>query len=148
MSVAKLLQRELKIDEIKNFYLDINNLQVDNISRLYHSDCVYQDPFTRTTGLEAFHSYLSARSNRLNNARIEFLDQTLSNGHIYLKWNLYVASNKPDHAPIMARGMSQILYNNKIYYHEDLYNLNELIFDHVPILGFATRLVRKNLGNP
>ena len=47
--------------------------------------------------------------------------------------------------PICVRGMTHIKYNEKIYYHEDCYDLGAMIYEHVPVLQKIIRFIKNKL---
>jgi hypothetical protein len=49
-------------------------------------------------------------------------------------------------AIITVRGMTHLLFTNKIYYHEDSYDLGALLYEHIPVLGLATRQLKTRMA--
>jgi hypothetical protein len=49
---------------------------------------------------------------------------------------------------ITVRGMSQVRYTTRIFYHEDCYDLGALLYEHLPGIGLATRHLKHRLARP
>ena len=48
--------------------------------------------------------------------------------------------------PVFVRGISHIEFSDRIDFHEDSYDLGEMLYDHVPVLGSGTRWLKRRLA--
>ena len=43
--------------------------------------------------------------------------------------------------------LENLKFTDKVYYHEDCYDLGALLYEQVPVLGFATRTLKHRLAS-
>ena len=137
----------LLIESFKTFYHDVKHPQLDKIDQIYTEDVLFKDPVHELRGAEALHSYLSEMSLNVQNGRFEYLDQVISEDTAYIKWNMHFKHPKLGKKTITVRGISQVQFNERIYFHEDVYDLGELIYEHIPVLGSVVKGLKKRLAN-
>jgi hypothetical protein len=74
------------------------------------------------------------------------LDQLVGKDSAYIKWNMYFSHPKLGKETHVVRGMTQIQFTDRIYYHEDVYDMGQMIYEHVPVIGWAVKRLRKRMA--
>lgn len=146
MAGAKIDSNSLLIERFKAFYLDVKHPQLDKIDDVYAQDVLFKDPIHDIRGVENLHAYLSEMCVNVHSGRFEYLDQMASDDTAYIKWNMHFKHPKLGNKTVTVRGMSQIQFNERIYFHEDIYDLGQMIYEHVPILGSVVKSLKKRLA--
>lgn len=136
----------LLIERFKAFYQDVKHPQLDKIDEIYTEDVLFKDPVHELRSAEKLHAYLSEMSVNVHSGRFEYLDQIVSDNTAYIKWNMHFKHPKLGSKTITVRGISQVQFNERIYFHEDVYDLGELIYEHVPLLGSVVKSLKKRLA--
>ncbi|MFD1382764.1 nuclear transport factor 2 family protein [Rhodanobacter aciditrophus] len=134
------------IERFKSFYKDVKNPRLDSIADVYSANIKFKDPVHQITGLAELHAYLSAMCENVESGRFEFLDQMVGKDTAYIKWNMYFRHPKLGKETIVVRGMSQVQFGERIYFHEDVYDMGQMIYEHVPVLGWAVKRLKQNLS--
>lgn len=134
------------IEGFKAFYQDVKNPQLHKINEIYSENLCFKDPVHELYGSEALHAYLSEMCLNVQSGRFEYLDQILSENTAYIKWNMHFKHPKLGKNTVTVRGVSQIQFNDRIYFHEDIYDMGELIYEHVPVLGSVVKKLKKRLA--
>ncbi|SMF47016.1 SnoaL-like domain-containing protein [Alteromonadaceae bacterium Bs31] len=134
------------IESFKAYYRDIAKLNVDDMASLYHSEIVFKDPVHDLRGINELHSYMQNVSANVKRGRFEYLDQLVVPGKAYIKWNMYFEHSKLGSKVIVVRGMSHVEFSEKIHFHEDVYDMGALLYEHLPLLGGATRWLKARLS--
>ncbi len=134
------------IESFKAFYRDIGKLNVDDMGSIYHSDVVFKDPVHELRGINDLHSYMRKVCSNVVRGRFEYLDQLIAPGRAYIKWNMNFEHRKLGRKVIVVRGVSHVEFAEKIHFHEDLYDMGELLYEHLPILGPATRWLKTRIA--
>ncbi len=135
------------IDKLKVFYRDIPTTPLDRIHHIYDKDIIFKDPVHEIRGIDAMHAYMLTMCANVSEGRFEFLDQQVGNGNAFIKWNMHFRHPKLGDELISVRGVSHLQFAERIYYHEDIYDMGEMIYDHIPLLGACTRWLKQRLTN-
>lgn len=147
MTDSKMDSNSLLIERFKAFYLDVKHPKLDKIDDVYTEDVLFKDPVHELRGAENLHAYLSEMCVNVHSGRFEYLDQIVSENTAYIKWNMHFKHPKLGNKTITVRGISQVQFNERIYFHEDVYDLGQLIYEHVPLLGSVVKGLKKRLAN-
>jgi esterase/lipase superfamily enzyme len=133
------------ITQFKQFYGDLTQLPVDQFNRLYTDDVIFRDPVHELRGGAELLSYLEPLCRGLEFGRFEYLDELVQGDTAYIKWNMNFRNPKLGERIQSVRGMSHIQFNDRIYYHEDVYDLGAMLYEHVPVVGKITRWLKYRL---
>ncbi|RDL45421.1 nuclear transport factor 2 family protein [Marinomonas piezotolerans] len=134
------------IERFKAFYKDVKNPNLDSIGDVYAADIKFQDPIHQVTGIAELHAYLSDMCENVDSGRFEYLDQLVGVDTAYIKWNMYFSHPKLGKKTHVVRGMSQIQFSDRIYFHEDVYDMGQMIYEKVPVLGWAVNRLKQRLS--
>ncbi|MCO4784338.1 SnoaL-like domain protein [Marinomonas gallaica] len=138
--------KQALIERFKAFYKDVKHPKLDAIGDVYASNIKFRDPIHQVQGLAELHAYLSETCESVESGRFEFLDQLVGQDKAYIKWNMYFCHPKLGKETHVVRGMSQIQFDDRIYYHEDVYDMGQMIYEHVPVVGWAVKRLRQRLA--
>ncbi len=132
---------------LQDFYRTFSIDSLAGIDELYTRDVEFVDPVHRLHGSLALKGYFRHLATNLQAYEIAYLDCLEGPDSAYLSWELsYVHPRLNKGRVVKVRGMTHVRYTNRIFYHEDSYDLSALIHDQVPLLGTLTRGLRKRLG--
>jgi len=134
------------IRQFKIFYSDFNKMDLDRIGDIYSDNIIFRDPIHEIRGLANLQSYMTEMGENVSECRFEYLDVLASDGIAYIKWNMHFRHPKLSPEMISVRGVSQLNFDERIYFHEDVYDMGAMIYEHVPIIGFTTRFLKKRLA--
>ncbi|WP_185232887.1 nuclear transport factor 2 family protein [Teredinibacter franksiae] len=132
--------------QFKNFYRELVTVKLDEMGSLYDEDVIFRDPVHQIRGVNSLHAYMSSVSQNLNYCRFEYLDQLVAESTAYIKWNMYFSHPKLTQRHLVVRGISHIEFGQRIHYHEDIYDLGEMLYENVPLVGLATRWLKRRLA--
>jgi esterase/lipase superfamily enzyme len=135
------------IDLFKHSYQDMTLMDLSKLDRIYSDTILFKDPVHEVRGLVALQDYLADVSSNIDECRFEFLDEMLSESGAYLKWNMHFRHPKLASGKLLSvRGVSQIHFGERIFYHEDIYDMGAMVYEHVPIVGGLTRWLKGRLA--
>ena len=137
----------LLVVQLKQFYQQFSVGTIARLDDIYTQDVEFRDPVHTMHGCLALKNYLRRMAANLTHYRIRYLDEVLGEDCAYLTWELdYAHSRLRKGRIITVRGMSQVRFTSRIFYHEDCYDMGALLYDHVPGLGTATRHLKQRLA--
>lgn len=134
------------VGAFKRFYADCKRLSVDDMQSLYHDDVIFRDPVHDLRGLTSLHSYLDRLSDAVTECRFEYLDQLVGEKSAYIKWNMHYKHPKLANRPMALKGVTHIEFNDRIHFHQDVYDLGEMFYEHVPLVGSVVKKLKKRLA--
>ncbi|GGW85696.1 nuclear transport factor 2 family protein [Alteromonas halophila] len=139
------------ITRFKELYQELSSLNPDDLGLLYADDVVFIDPITTHRGLTAVTQYFSALTEHAESCQFD-IDNVIAcekNAqqitHV-VTWTMTLIINKR-RPTITLDGITQLrICNDRITYHRDYYDLGEMVYEHIPILGWFVKKVKKRLA--
>lgn len=137
----------LLILQLKQFYEQFSAGTIARLDDIYTQDVEFRDPVHTMHGCLAVKNYLRRMASNLTCYRIRYLDEIIGEHSAYLTWEMdYAHSRLRKGRIITVRGMTQVKFTSKIFFHEDSYDMGALLYDHLPGLGTATRHLKQRLA--
>ncbi len=141
------MHRQSLINDFKSFYgSGMTNL--DQLARIYTQDIEYRDPLRRVLGILGLKRHVKRML--LGSSQVIFQISDEQCGDNWASFTWLVSYNKAalmrDKA-ITLRGTTQIRFTDRIFYQENFYDLGAMIYQHIPLLGWAVRFVNKRNGH-
>lgn len=137
------------ITELQQYYSDFGAVAADPslLDRLYDEDVIFCDPVHRVEGLPALKRYFAGMNDGLTSCRFEFDQSVIGEGSACLPWQMHFSHRQLNKGkPLTLRGCSLLHYRERVYYHEDFYDLGAMVYEQVPLLGTMVRGLKKRLG--
>ncbi|WP_101758977.1 nuclear transport factor 2 family protein [Oceanicoccus sp. KOV_DT_Chl] len=132
----------------KDSYRDMLAMDLSQLDQLYADNIVFKDPVHEIRGLIALQDYMAAMCANTQACQFEYLDQVVTDQSAYIKWNMHFRHPKLGGGKLITvRGVSQIQFAERIYYHEDIYDMGEMVYEHVPLVGGLTRWLKARLAD-
>ncbi len=135
------------------------NFSLDSIARLgevYDSEVRFVDPLHEIVGLEELTRYFQ----HVCNSSVQFVitdsGEFAGGDKAFLRWDMkYSHRSLSGGKELTLQGMSFIECSregqnedsstSKVVFHQDYYDLGAMVYQHVPVLGFAVRKVNQKL---
>lgn len=139
--------KQLLLNNFKAFYQNSGELHLEQIDALYTQDIEFRDPLHTILGILALKSYMKNLYANSRDIRFEYTDELYGENWATISWLMHfrhpsLAGGKL----ISVRGITQIRFTDRIFYHEDFYDLGAMIYQHVPILGRIIRFINQRIG--
>lgn len=133
------------IGQFKTFYRDLRQLPFEQFGQIYADDVIFRDPVGQLRSAAALMSYLESSCQQLQFGQFEYLDELVDADTAYIKWNMQFSHPKYRDGVHTLRGMSHLQFGDRIHYHEDVYDLGQMVYEHVPVMGSAVRWLKRRL---
>lgn len=139
--------KQLLLNSFKTFYQNSGELHLEQIDALYTQDIEFRDPLHTILGILALKSYMKNLYANSRDIRFEYTDELSGENWATITWLMHfrhpsLAGGKL----ISVRGITQIRFTDRIFYHEDFYDLGAMIYQHVPVLGRIIRFINQRIG--
>ncbi len=136
------------IPRIMDFYSNFSRDSIPQIDDLYTRDVEFIDPIHRLEGSLALKAYFKSLASNMQAYEMRYIDKLQGVDSACLSWEMsFIHPRLNSGKPVLVRGLSLLKFTNKVFYHEDCYDLGALIYEHVPVLGAATRFLKQRLGS-
>lgn len=147
LSVSPSLRQAL-LDDFKRFYLEADVNSLDRLDRLYTEDVEFRDPVHTLHGRLALRAYLRELYRGCAKISFEYLDERIDDNGAYIQWEMQFSHRSiRSGKPVTVRGVTQILFTDRIYFQEDFYDMGQMLYQHIPVLGTAVRYINRRLAS-
>ena len=148
------------IKKFESFYVDLESMKVEELADIYSDDVVFIDPIAAHTGITSVKSYFAKLLRNAKNCSfaIHSIDKLASSekgeqnpaGHLaYLvTWKMtFTTSGTNKGNPIHVDGITQLkIKDDKIIFHRDYYDLGQMVYENIPLLGRIIKRIKRTLG--
>ncbi len=112
---------------------------------LYEPAVVFEDPLRRAEGLEAVRSHFHNLNRNLRVARFVFGSTLVQGQEAAISWTMTLELRSGPRRPIVVAGITQLRFTDRITHQRDHFDAGALIYEHIPLLGFIIRWVKRHL---
>ena len=134
------------LESFKHCYRDLLETDLSQLGLIYSEDVLFKDPVHQVQGLVPLEDYLIDLCSEILECRFEYLDQITNSQGGYIKWVMYFRHPRLGRKMINVRGVSHLKWSDKIDFHEDFYDMGAMLYEHVPLVGNATRWLKQRLA--
>lgn len=139
--------RSALIKDLKDFYREPRVAGLDGIDRLYTQDVEFRDPVHSIHGRLALKNYLKTLNTGNPDIQFTYLDDLIGENSATITWQMrFIHKRLNKGRAIELSGVTLIRFTDRIYFHEDYYDLGAMLYQHIPVFGFLIRLVNKRLS--
>lgn len=145
-SVSENLRAAL-INDFKDFYRRPDIAGLEGIDRIYTQDVEFRDPVHAINGRLALKNYLRGMYEGASDMSFSYQDEQVAEHKATITWVMRFSHGSLKRGkPIDVKGITLIHFTDRVYYHEDFYDLGAMLYQHVPVLGSLIRFVNRRLS--
>ena len=134
------------LERLVDFYQTFDLTAISRLGDVYSDQITFEDPIRRIEGLAALQEYFSSLMQHVRSCRFVVLRYETTARSGFVEWEMYfshAALNRG--AAIKVNGVTVLSFDDKITYHRDYFDLGEMLYEHVPVMGVATRHLKRRL---
>lgn len=140
---------QFDVENFKAIYQTFDSNTLLRLPWVYSPDIAFRDPVHQLQGLAALKDYFEGFCKPDTQCSFVFLNQLVSSEQAFFQWQMhYRHPDLKQGAPLRLNGGSLIKFNSQIYYHEDFYDMGAMIYQHIPLLGWAVKKINARLASP
>ena len=133
------------LESFKHSYQDLLETDWSQLGLIYSEGVLFKDPVHSVRGLVPLEDYLINLCSEMLECRFVYLDQVTNSHGGYVKWVMHFRHPRLGRETINVSGVSHLKWSDKIDFHEDFYDMGAMLYEHIPIVGNATRWLKKRL---
>ena len=129
-----------------------NKLKKGDIQRhiepLYSADIVFVDPANRIEGRQRMLEHFESLYENLSSCTFEYHDQDCitSSDSALLVWTMQFNHKRlAGGKTIQVEGSTLLRFHNQIFYHRDWFDLGEMLYENLPIVGGLVKSIKRKL---
>jgi len=132
---------------VEKFNAMYQTLDKDNIQQLhdvYSNDIVFIDALHELQGIGALEKYFAGMYQNLLYCRFDIHHVQSGSSSAFLSWTMDYAHPKlGGKENISVDGVTHLRFADKITYHRDYADMGQMLYENIPVLGSAIRLIKK-----
>ena len=137
------------IDKCMVLYTEFDLNAVARLADIYHCDVVFSDPIHQVQGLHSLKNYFEHICGG-SESHFEFTASLKDGDQAFLRWNMHYSHPKlAGGKALTLKGGSFLTIHepsNLIIAQEDYYDMGQMVYRHIPVLGWAVNKINANLA--
>jgi limonene-1,2-epoxide hydrolase len=138
-----------RLDLVLDFYNNLSQNNLTTLADLYATNVEFVDPVHHILGLDQLQQYFSHAYARLSSCHFMATAKIANQDQGCLSWVMTFTHQAIGNGKsISVHGCSVVHWNSegKISYHRDYYDLNEMVLEHIPLLGWVTKKIKQKMA--
>jgi limonene-1,2-epoxide hydrolase len=137
------------LEKFLSTYNQLGSHNLDLLAEIYSEDVRFVDPVHEITGLVALRDYFAGLYESITAVSFDFTERISSPGKSFVEWKMQFSHPKLARgATITLSGVSHLQFNEdgRVCYHRDYFDLGEMLYEHIPLLGKMVLYCKRRLG--
>jgi len=133
------------MERFKTLYNTMSGQNLPALDGVYHSDIEFTDPLNSVQGLPSLREYMRECYHNVEACRFEFEPPVSAGSEVSVRWVMHLKHKKiKGGEEITVDGCSHLrVEDDRIILHRDYFDLGQMLYEHLPILGSAIRWIRR-----
>lgn len=138
------------MENFLQMYQKLNSENLHLLDEVYATDIEFVDPAHTIVGRDKLKIYFSTLYENLHSIQFTYSEILEKDQSAYLQWKMnfhHTRLNKG--SEITVHGTTFIRFNNdrKVCYHRDYFDLGELVYENLPLLGSLIKNLKGRIGS-
>lgn len=139
------------IDRFCQIYADITQIKPSDLADIYRDDVEFIDPITRHKGIDEVKKYFENLLDQAQSCKFDItsiLPTTDNQSGVThcVTWTMHLRL-KTGNKYICVDGITLLkVDDDMIAYHKDYYDLGEMVYEHIPLLGYFVKKIKTRLA--
>lgn len=138
------------IERIQQLYNELgpDTVTRERLAQVYDEQVVFIDPMHRIEGLGQLEHYFVGLYRNLDDINFHYLSHWENDNEAMLRWEMTYAHPKvAGGRPITIPGVTYLQFDERIQMHQDYFDSNQMLFDHLPVIGSILGWLKSRLNN-
>jgi hypothetical protein len=143
---SAIQDHRVDIEKFKQIFSSFNAHTLAQLPYIYAKNVVFKDPIHNVVGLEALQRYFAGFCAENMSCTFAFTNEITSEEQAFFQWNMRYSHPKLDNGKTLhLQGATLIRFHSHIFYHEDFYDMGAMIYQHIPLVGWAVKKINQRL---
>jgi ketosteroid isomerase-like protein len=130
-------------------YQHLNSNNLDTLAEIYSDNIVFIDPAHTLNGLAHLREYFEKLYSGLDSIKFDFIDHQQQGDVAYVQWRMDLRHSRLQRGrPVSVEGVSRLEFDTKqkVKLHRDYFDLGEMLYENLPLIGRVILSIKKRLG--
>ncbi len=139
----------MDIHAVGQVYQQLDKHTLSLLEGVYHQDVVFEDAAHTLEGWDALSGYFSSLYQNVNQCDFNILETQQVGDKGFLVWEMNLKHPKLKGGnPVLVKGVSHLKFHEgRVIYHRDYFDLGEMLYENIPLLGSIIRSIKSKLGS-
>lgn len=135
------------LKKVIQIYENLGAHSLDSLYHLYTEDVYFEDPAHAIQGLKALTSYFEKLFSNVQRCQFRFHNSQCQEDKLFLCWTMTLQHSRLKKGQkIFVEGASLLkVRDGRVYYHRDYFDLGNMLYENIPILGGLVKQIKKGL---
>ncbi|WP_407333791.1 nuclear transport factor 2 family protein [Enterovibrio sp. 27052020O] len=136
------------LERFISIYTSLRKDNLHSLNTIYSPDVVFEDPAHRIEGYDNLARYFESMYTNVTDCRFEIHQHAVNGDAAFISWTMTLSHPKlSGGAERSVEGCSRlILKEGRVALHRDYFDLGEMLYEALPVLGAAVKMIKKRLG--
>lgn len=138
----------MDVQSVSKVYQQLNKENLHLLSDVYHQEVVFEDAAHRLEGWDALESYFETLYKNVTRCDFEIQEHQQTDDSGFLTWRMALEHPKLSKGTVIyVNGVSHIKFSEgRVIYHRDYFDLGEMLYENLPLLGSIIKSIKQRLG--
>ncbi|KKD61611.1 transcriptional regulator [Grimontia sp. AD028] len=136
------------LDRFISVYTSLRKDNLNSLDEIYSEDVVFEDPAHRIEGYDNLSRYFESMYTNVTDCRFDIHDHAVNGDVAFISWTMTLSHPKLEGGAERAvKGCTRlVLKEGRVVVHRDYFDLGEMLYEALPVLGSAVKMIKKRLG--
>lgn len=142
------METALPVAKFVDIYQQLDKSNLHLLNDIYSEQIKFKDPMHEIHGISELTRYFSNLYSNVKHCQFDISDTYECDDKAFLYWTMHYAHPKlASGKTISVEGHSKLVFKEgKIINHRDYFNVGEMLYKHIPILGGVINYIDKRAG--
>lgn len=138
----------MNVETVADVYQKLSKETLGSLTQIYHQDVVFEDSAHRLDGWDALAIYFENLYQNVIECRFDIQSSHQSHDCGFIVWVMYLRHPKlKGGSEVAVNGISHLKFSDgKIIHHRDYFDMGEMLYENLPLLGSVIKSIKKRLG--
>ncbi len=124
------------LEQVKTVFNQLNKDNLHLLEDIYTEDLEFRDPLHHLHSRKELTNYFAKSYKGILFSHFKFKEELVGDGQAVLFWKMQFRHKWLKRGELIELdGNSHLKFSEKVYYHRDYLDSNELVFENIPLLG-------------
>lgn len=134
------------VERFKEVYNQLDASNLHRLDEIYAEDVRFRDPVHAIEGREALREYLARLYDGVEDCHFDYGEVLSDDRRAMIAWTMRFRHRRFNKGrTIEVVGVSSIEFDDKVTRHHDYFDMGQMIYERVPVLGALIRRIKSRL---